>query len=242
MTPGDTNAAALRFRRIGVTFAVADGAGYPALEGIDCNVDAHEFLAVVGPTGCGKSTLLFVGVGTGAGAVAAIQSGEIDAIANVEPIISKLESNHDVVVLAETRSTAGTTAVFGGPMPAAVLYTKREFIAQYPNTIQALVNAFHKSLSWLKTATPEQIADTVPKGLLAWRQVAVSRGTFCLARHLFARRRCQCERAAARARFPRAVRARDGRGEDRRCEDLGRTVHRQGDILKRRLSGAPAPC
>src|SRR5215470_18097555 len=49
----------------------------------------------------------YVGVGTGAGAVAAIQNGEIDAIANVDPVISKLEANHDVVVLAETRTAAG---------------------------------------------------------------------------------------------------------------------------------------
>jgi NitT/TauT family transport system substrate-binding protein len=105
----------------------------------------------------------FVGVGTGAAAVAAIQKGEIDAISNVDPVISKLQASHDVTVLAETRTTQGTTNVFGGPMPAAVLYMKRDFVQRYPNTVQALVNAFYKTLKWLQTASPEQITQNVPQ-------------------------------------------------------------------------------
>jgi NitT/TauT family transport system substrate-binding protein len=105
----------------------------------------------------------YVGVGAGAGAVAAIQKGEIDAISNVDPVIAKLEASNDVVVIDETRTTAGTTKVLGGPMAAAVLYMKRDFISQNPNTVQALVNAFYKTLKWLDKATPEQIADKVPQ-------------------------------------------------------------------------------
>src|SRR5262249_6557868 len=105
----------------------------------------------------------FVGVGAAASAVAAIQKGEIDALSNVDPAISKLQSTGDVFVLAETRTSQGTTEVLGGPMSAAVLYLKREFAASYPNTVQALVNAFHKTLKWLDKATPDQIADKVPQ-------------------------------------------------------------------------------
>src|SRR5215470_3704647 len=61
----------------------------------------------------------FIGVGTGAGAVAAIQRGEIDAISNIDPVIAKLQSGGDIEVLAETRTTEGTTKVLGGPMSAA---------------------------------------------------------------------------------------------------------------------------
>jgi NitT/TauT family transport system ATP-binding protein len=63
VTPGDAEPAALSFTRIGVDFAVADGASYPALEDIDLQVGTHEFVAVVGPTGCGKSTLLNLAAG-----------------------------------------------------------------------------------------------------------------------------------------------------------------------------------
>jgi NitT/TauT family transport system substrate-binding protein len=105
----------------------------------------------------------FIGVGTGPSAIAAIQRGEIDAISNIDPVIAKLQSTGDIEVLAETRTTEGTTKVFGGPMSAAVLYMKREFMTANPNTVQALVNAFYKGLKWLEKATPEQIAAAVPE-------------------------------------------------------------------------------
>ena len=105
----------------------------------------------------------FIGVGAAASAIVAIQRGEIDAISNVDPVISKLQSTNEVVVLAETRTTEGTTKVLGGPMSAAVLYLKRDFMDKNPNTVQALVNAFYKTLVWLDKATPEQVADKVPQ-------------------------------------------------------------------------------
>jgi NitT/TauT family transport system substrate-binding protein len=105
----------------------------------------------------------FVGVGAGPSAIAAIQRGEIDAISNIDPVIATLEASGDVVVMAETRTTEGADKVFGGTMSAAVLYFRREFVDKNPETVQALVNAFYKSLKWLEKATPEQIADTVPQ-------------------------------------------------------------------------------
>ena len=105
----------------------------------------------------------YIGVGAGPGAVAAMRRGEIDAISNIDPMIAMLEAAGDVVIMAETRTTEGTTKVFGGPMSAGVLYTRKDFIEKNPNTVQALVNAFYKTLRWLDKATPEQVADNVPK-------------------------------------------------------------------------------
>ena len=47
----------------------------------------------------------YVGVGTGGSAVGAIMKGEIDAISNIDPVMTKLESEGQVVILAETRTT-----------------------------------------------------------------------------------------------------------------------------------------
>ncbi|WP_088342704.1 MULTISPECIES: ABC transporter substrate-binding protein [Rhodomicrobium] len=105
----------------------------------------------------------FIGVGGGASAVAAMQKGEIDALSHLDPVISKLESMDAIKVVVDTRTTDGTVAVFGGTNPAAVLYFKKDFIDANPKTVQALTNAFGKTLKWLKDATPEQIADTVPE-------------------------------------------------------------------------------
>jgi len=104
----------------------------------------------------------FIGVGSGASAVAAMKKGEIDVIAHLDPVISKLESDGDIQIIVDTRTEAGTRSLFGGSNPAAVFYTKRAFVEANPQTTQRLVNAFVKSLKWLQTATPEDIADTVP--------------------------------------------------------------------------------
>lgn len=108
----------------------------------------------------------FVGVGGGASAVAQMKHGGIEAMANLDPVITKLETDGDVVVLADSRTEAGSDKIFGGANPAAVLYLKQDFIASNPVTTQKLTNAFYKALKWLQTATPEQVAEVVPQEYL----------------------------------------------------------------------------
>jgi NitT/TauT family transport system substrate-binding protein len=108
----------------------------------------------------------YIGVGGGAGAVAAMQKGEIDAMSNLDPIISKLEADKSVYVLADSRTEAGSKAIFGGSNPAAVVYLKQDFIDKNPQTVQALVNAFAKALDFIAKAKPEEIAATVPETYL----------------------------------------------------------------------------
>ncbi|WP_027135909.1 ABC transporter substrate-binding protein [Geminicoccus roseus] len=126
----------------------------------------------------------FIGVGAGLSAVAAMQQGEIEAISNLDPVISKLEADDDIVVLADSRTEAGTEAIFGASIPAAVVYMKNDFIEANPNTVQALVNSFKKALDWLATASPEEIAEVVPAEYhlgneeLYLRAVAASQETY----------------------------------------------------------------
>jgi NitT/TauT family transport system substrate-binding protein len=108
----------------------------------------------------------FIGVGTGATAYAAMQKGEIDALSTVEPVATKLQQDGIGVIVAETSSPEGAAKVIGGPMSAAVLYTRRDFIEKNPNTTQALVNALYKTLLWMQKATPEEIVDKVPAKFL----------------------------------------------------------------------------
>jgi len=103
-----------------------------------------------------------IGVGTSAAAVAAIQTGEIDAIINSDPVMTKLETDNSVTVIAETRTKKGTEDLFGGPYPEAGLYATAEFIAKNPNTIQALTNAIVRATLWMQRATIEDIAANVP--------------------------------------------------------------------------------
>jgi NitT/TauT family transport system substrate-binding protein len=105
----------------------------------------------------------FIGVGLGASAVAAIKKGEIDAVSTTEPANTKLMKDGDVITIADTTSTEGVTKLLGGPMSAAVLYTKGDFIEKNPNTVQALTNAFYKTIKWIAKSTPEEIAAKMPE-------------------------------------------------------------------------------
>lgn len=105
----------------------------------------------------------FIGVGTGAAAVAAMKKGDIDAMSNLDPVISKLEADGDAVAIIDTRTEAGTRALFGGTNPAACLYAKGDFIDKNPETCQRLVNAFKKALTWMAAAKAEEIAGSVPE-------------------------------------------------------------------------------
>ncbi len=91
---------------------------------------------------------------------------EIDAISHLEPVISMLERDGSIRVVVDTRTEEGTRALFGGSNPAAVLYTKNDFIEKNPNTTQALVDALVKSLKWIAQAKPEEIAAVVPEEFL----------------------------------------------------------------------------
>jgi NitT/TauT family transport system ATP-binding protein len=64
---------AVALAQVTVTFRLADGGAYPAVEGASLSVADGEFVAIVGPTGCGKSTLLNVAAG-----LIAPSSGRID--------------------------------------------------------------------------------------------------------------------------------------------------------------------
>ncbi|MBE7940188.1 MULTISPECIES: ABC transporter substrate-binding protein [Ramlibacter] len=116
--------------------------------------------------GLKASDVSFVGVGTGAGALSALRSGQIDAICNTDPVMTMLEQKGDVKIISDTRTLKGTQEVFGGPMPAACLYTHADFVKNNPNTCQALANAIVHGLKWLQTAGPSDIIKTVPENYL----------------------------------------------------------------------------
>jgi NitT/TauT family transport system ATP-binding protein len=69
MTNGVTGAEAQRrttavtLADVTITFRLADGGSYTAVQGATLDVADGEFVAIVGPTGCGKSTLLNVTAG-----------------------------------------------------------------------------------------------------------------------------------------------------------------------------------
>jgi len=105
----------------------------------------------------------FIGTGSGNTVVAAVKRGEVDAISNADPMINILDREGAVKIVADTRTAEGTQAVYGGPYPAAVLYTTAAFAEKNPNTAQALVTALVRGLKWVQNHSPEEIAKIMPE-------------------------------------------------------------------------------
>ena len=150
--PGYKTVADLRGRKIGVS-----------APGSSTNMVAN---LVLSRAGVKASEVSFIGVGTSAAALAALRSGQIDAMSNVDPVMTMLEQKGEVKIISDTRTLKGTQEVFGGPMPAGCLYAPLEFVQKHPNTCQALTHAIVHALKWLQTAGPSDIIKTVPEGYL----------------------------------------------------------------------------
>lgn len=142
----------LRGKKIGVT-----------APGSSTNMMAN---LVLSRAGLKAGDVSFIGVGTSAGALTALRSGQIDAICNIDPVMTMLEQKGDVRIVFDTRTLKGTREVFGGAMPAGCLYAPMEFVQKNPVTAQALTNAMVHALKWLQTAGPSDIIKTVPESYL----------------------------------------------------------------------------
>jgi NitT/TauT family transport system substrate-binding protein len=105
----------------------------------------------------------FVGTGVTSTAVAAARRAEIDAIVSSDPMISLMQSEGLINVVADTRTPEGTQAVYGGPYPGGVVYATPDFIAKNPRTVQAVVTAFVRALKWMSIHSAEDIVKAVPE-------------------------------------------------------------------------------
>jgi NitT/TauT family transport system substrate-binding protein len=133
--------------------------------GVTAPGSSTQFMALLllAQAGLKADDASFVGVGAGSSAYAAVKRGEIDAIVNADPVISLLESQDLIKVIADTRTLDGSKQVYGGALPAAVLYAPPAFTEKYPRTTQALVNAFVRGLKWMQQNSAEAIVKIMPE-------------------------------------------------------------------------------
>ena len=121
---------------------------------------------VLAKAGLKPGDISIIGVGAGNGAVAAMRAGQIDAISNLDPVITLLVRSGDLKIISDTRVVAEADRIFGGPMPAGCLYTQQTFIDRYPATTQALANAIVRADRWIHNAGPGDIIKAVPENYL----------------------------------------------------------------------------
>ncbi len=132
--------------------------------GSSTNMFVNNLLA---KEGLKPSDVSIVGTGAGAGAVAAMEKGEIDGMSNLDPVTTQLESTGKYVAVADSRTEKGMKEYYGGDYLASCIYATDDYIKKNPNTTQAVVNAMVRALRWLSRATPEQVMAVVPEAYLA---------------------------------------------------------------------------
>ncbi|MBB4002576.1 ABC transporter substrate-binding protein [Aurantimonas endophytica] len=147
-----TSAADLKGKKVGVT-----------APGSSTNAMVNLLLKKAGLT---PDDVAIIGIGAGAGVLAAVQQGQVDAVVQADPATTLLVDEGLAKVVVDTRTAEGSQEVYGGPMPAASLSVPQDFAEENPETVQALVNAMENSLQFLQTATAEEILEVLPSEMM----------------------------------------------------------------------------
>jgi NitT/TauT family transport system substrate-binding protein len=115
--------------------------------------------------GVAASAVSVTAIGTAATAVAAMEHGKVDAAVMADPSFTMVaRRNPGIRVLADLRTAAGVKEAFGtDTYPSSVLYSKGEWLRGTRDVVERLARAITRTLSWMHTHTPQEIAEKMPK-------------------------------------------------------------------------------
>jgi NitT/TauT family transport system substrate-binding protein len=115
--------------------------------------------------GVAADAVSITAIGNAATAIAAIEHGTVDAGMMADPAFTLVSRrNPGVRVLADLRTEAGVIEAFGThTYPGAVLYSKGDWIRAHPDSARRLARVITRTLSWMRTHSPKEIADKTPK-------------------------------------------------------------------------------
>lgn len=103
-------------------------------------------------------------IGMSATAVGAVTHGRVDAAIMTDPALAIVRKQMPGLrILADTRTAGGVKDVFGvDSYPSAVLYSTSDWVEKNPGTAKKLAGAIVKTLSWMRSHTPEEIRAKMP--------------------------------------------------------------------------------
>lgn len=103
-----------------------------------------------------------VAVGAGQTFISALKQGSIDGGMTTDPTVAQILDQKLGKVLIDMRTPEGSKKALGGPYPSSSLYMNTEWVNDHKETVQKLANAFVKTLKWISTHSPEEIAAKMP--------------------------------------------------------------------------------
>ncbi|MBV9077563.1 MAG: ABC transporter substrate-binding protein [Methylobacteriaceae bacterium] len=130
---------------------------------------ATDFLtrALAAKAGLKIQDVTLVPVGAGDTFLQALSQGKIVAGMTTEPTVARAVKQGVAKVAFDMRTPEGTRAALGGDYPASCVYMDAGWLKENRETAQKVVNAFVKTLKWIGTHSPEEIADQMPKDYYA---------------------------------------------------------------------------
>jgi NitT/TauT family transport system substrate-binding protein len=103
-----------------------------------------------------------VAVGAGQTFISALSKGSIQGGMTTDPTVAQVLHRHLGKVMIDMRTPEGARKALGGTYPSSSLYMKTEWVNSHKKTVQKLANAFVKTLKWMSTHSPEEIAAKMP--------------------------------------------------------------------------------
>ena len=115
--------------------------------------------------GVAADAVSITSIGSAASAVAALEHGKVDAGMLAEPAFTIARRRHPGVrLLADLRTADGVKAAIGADTyPASVFYAQGEWLRANRDTAARLARAVVRTLEWMHSHTPEEIAQQTPK-------------------------------------------------------------------------------
>jgi NitT/TauT family transport system substrate-binding protein len=115
--------------------------------------------------GIAASAVSVTAIGNAATAVAAMEHGKVDAAVMADPAFTMVaRRNPGVRVLADLRTAAGVKEAFGtDTYPGSVLYSQGAWVRGNRDVVERLARAITRTLRWMHTHTPQEIAEKMPK-------------------------------------------------------------------------------
>ncbi len=106
-------------------------------------------------------------VGKGISNIAdSLSNGKNDFVVATEPDVSAYLDKNVAFIAADLTSINGTKESLGDLFPTTCLYLSSETIKNRPVMVQHLVNALLKSLKYIQSHSPEEIAQLIPKEVM----------------------------------------------------------------------------
>ncbi|MER5466006.1 ABC transporter substrate-binding protein [Streptomyces sp. NPDC002668] len=103
-----------------------------------------------------------VAVGAGQTFISALQQGAIQGGMTTDPTVAQILDKKLGKVLIDMRTPEGSKKALGGPYPSSSLYMNTDWVNSHKAQVQKLATAFVKTLKWMSTHTPEEIAAKMP--------------------------------------------------------------------------------